>query len=249
MFRALARLAAVGLFGLLLHPSLATAAAVRWNNAAGGNWNVPANWSPAAVPTATDTAVIDLAGTYTVTMNVNVSISAVRISGAASGVQTLTGTTRTVTLANASSIGAQGVLSLTSSTVNGAGALTNDGSFTQASTSVAQALTNNGAQLVTGTSSAAGAYANAGSGTLRVQGTAANSAFTSTSGFTNSGSVELTSSGGAGAATLAVTTGTLVNAASGTISALAGSGGARNLTAAFNNQGLITIATNTTTNK
>src|SRR5262249_22570133 len=75
-----------------------------------------------------------------------------------------------------------------------------------------------------------------------------NTSLTSSAGFTNSAAIELTSSG-AGASTLVVNNGTLLNTSTGAISSLAGSGGGRFLTAAFNNQGLITIAASTTTNK
>src|SRR5215471_16436380 len=174
MFRALARLAAVGLFVFLLHPSLASAAAVRWNNAAGGNWNLPGNWLPAAVPTASDTAVIDLAGTYTVTLDVSPSIAALRVSGAPSGVQTLTGTTKNITIANASSIGAQGVLLLSGTcNMNGAGVLTNNGKMTvQGTASVSSALTmangftNNGAIELTSSGAATTATLTVTAGTL-----------------------------------------------------------------------------------
>lgn len=40
---------------------------VHWANPAGGAWTTPANWSPAQVPTAQDTAVIDAPGSYLVT--------------------------------------------------------------------------------------------------------------------------------------------------------------------------------------
>lgn len=64
---------------LVLTPAAsAHAAAVYWTNAAGGNWNVASNWSTAALPTASDTAVIDLPGTYAVTMNVNVTLAGLR---------------------------------------------------------------------------------------------------------------------------------------------------------------------------
>ncbi len=235
---------------LLSFVGAAHAAAVRWNNAAGGNWNVAANWLPAAVPTTSDTAVIDLPGTYTVTMNVNVTLAALRISGAASGVQTLSATSRTIALANASSIGAQGAANLASCTVSGAGAITNDGSLTLNASTVAQALTNNGTLLVNNASSLAGTYANSASSVLRVQGTsAANAAFTVANGFTNNGTIELTSTGAATGATLAVTAGTLVNAAGATIQSLAGAGGSRALTARLDNQGTITVAQTLTTNK
>ena len=45
-------------------------ATIVWGNAAGGNWNVPANWVGNAVPQANDDVVIpDLAGTPTITFN------------------------------------------------------------------------------------------------------------------------------------------------------------------------------------
>src|SRR5262245_60094167 len=170
--------AIAGVALLCLQTSLATAAAVRWGNAAGGNWNLTDNWVGGALPTASDTAVIDLAGDYTVTINLSPSIAALRVSGAAFGTQTVTATSRTLTLANASSIGAQGVLSLTSCTVNGAGALTNDGSLTLATTSVAQALTNNRTLTVNGSSPVNGAFANSAGAMLRVQGTTATATLT-----------------------------------------------------------------------
>ena len=38
-----------------------------WTNASGGDWDTATNWSLGHVPTATENAVITLAGTYTVT--------------------------------------------------------------------------------------------------------------------------------------------------------------------------------------
>src|SRR6185295_3488420 len=52
---------------------------------------------------------------------------------------------------------------------------------------------------------------------------------------------ELTSINGASTATLAMTTGTLTNSPTGTITSLVGTGGARNLDVALNNQGLVTV--------
>jgi hypothetical protein len=42
---------------------------VRWINPSGGQWTTAANWSPARVPTSSDTAIVDLAGTYTITLS------------------------------------------------------------------------------------------------------------------------------------------------------------------------------------
>lgn len=46
-----------------------------WNNAAGGNWTGPGNWTPIGPPGSLDTATIDTAGTYTVTLNATQSIT------------------------------------------------------------------------------------------------------------------------------------------------------------------------------
>lgn len=240
------RLAMAALLSCLTHASV-HAAAVRWLNAAGGNWNVTTNWSTGALPTASDTAVFDLAGSYTVTMNVNVTLAGLRVSGASSGVQTVTGTTRTVALNGPSTIGAQGALSLASSTVNGTGAITNEGALTLNATTVANALTNSGTMIVSGASSISGAFANPVGASLSIQ-TVSSTAGTLTvaNGFTNGGTIDLTTGTGAVGSvlttTLSLTTGTLVNAPSGVIRSLPGTGANRSLATALDNQGTLTVS-------
>ena len=69
--------------------SPARAVSYIWNNAAGGNWNVPGNWTPNGVPnTNADTATITLAGTYTVTLDGTFFVKTVTLGGA-TGTQTL----------------------------------------------------------------------------------------------------------------------------------------------------------------
>src|SRR5205823_5631312 len=65
----------LGLIGLILVASPAGANDFVWNNTAGGNWNVGGNWAPAGPPSAGDNATIGTAGTYTVTLNDNRSIT------------------------------------------------------------------------------------------------------------------------------------------------------------------------------
>ncbi|MCI0567581.1 MAG: right-handed parallel beta-helix repeat-containing protein, partial [Acidobacteria bacterium] len=105
------------------------AAVISWNNAAGGNWGVAANWSPALIPGASDTADITLAGTYTVVLNVTASIASLNLGGA-SGTQTLSNSSMTLTLAGASTINANGALLMSGGTLNGAGDLTSAGPIT-----------------------------------------------------------------------------------------------------------------------
>ncbi len=207
-------------------PLAARAATITWTNAAGGNWNVPGNWSPAQVPVAGDDVVITLAGTYTVTVNVSPSVNSLTL-GAASGVQTLSMTSQTLTLAAASSVGANGRLSLLNGTVNGAGTLTNSGTVVTVSSCTF------GTPLVTTGTSIVRVEGNGSSGTATL--TVAN-------GFTNNGAIELTNTAINQSATLNVTAGTLVNAAGATISALVGAGGgSRTLGLELANAGTVTI--------
>ncbi|HND55065.1 MAG TPA: hypothetical protein PLV92_21775, partial [Pirellulaceae bacterium] len=83
-------------------------AVVKWINAAGGAWNVGANWDTGAVPTAADDVTIDVA-------NANVTITH---SAGADTVRSLT-TNETVALSG-------GTLTVTT-TLDGAGSLTLSG--------------------------------------------------------------------------------------------------------------------------
>ena len=69
-----------------------------WVNAAGGNWNTGANWDTGVAPTASDHVLIDLDGTYAVTVDAASTARSLSV-GAATGTQTLTfaGFTLTVT--------------------------------------------------------------------------------------------------------------------------------------------------------
>ena len=65
-----------------LCPLAAKAVPIAWNNAAGGNWNTAGNWNPAQVPTSADDVSITLAGTYTVTVDVNAAANSLTLGGA-----------------------------------------------------------------------------------------------------------------------------------------------------------------------
>jgi hypothetical protein len=64
------------------------AAAIAWVNTSGGDWNVAGNWNPAQVPGAADTATINAAGTYVVTVSDTESVASFTIGGGV-GAQTL----------------------------------------------------------------------------------------------------------------------------------------------------------------
>ena len=70
---------------------------VAWINANGGDWSNGSNWSTGSPPTATDTAVIVLPGTYMVTLDADATVG-VLVLGDGSNEQglTISGTTLTV---------------------------------------------------------------------------------------------------------------------------------------------------------
>ncbi|MCZ6915982.1 MAG: hypothetical protein O7I93_04315 [Gemmatimonadetes bacterium] len=105
-----------------------TVAAVSWINPAGGNWSNAANWNPAIVPGFGNQALIDLDGTYTVTLDVTTQVSVLTV-GAATGTQTLSIATNILTVDAPSSIGVNGVLDLSGGTLNGIGTLSVFGSM------------------------------------------------------------------------------------------------------------------------
>ncbi len=215
-----------------------------WINAAGGNWSNPANWSGNAVPAINEIASITVAGTYTVTVDVNDTVASVVI-GAASGAQTLAMNGRTVGMTAGATIGAAAVVDATNSALTGpAGTITNNGTLRLQNTSVQPALMNNALMVARSNTAFTGAVTTGTGAIFRVEGDAfcCAASVTVASGFTNAGLVELTAINGSGTtAALTVTSGTLVNAGTGTIASLPGAGGARTLAATVNNQGAFTI--------
>jgi hypothetical protein len=59
-----------------------------WNNASGGSWNTPTNWTPNGVPATGQAVCITLPGVYTVTLAANANVASLTL-GASSGTQTL----------------------------------------------------------------------------------------------------------------------------------------------------------------
>ena len=58
---------------------------IRWASATSGNWSTPAAWDLGRAPIATDSVVIDVGGTYTVTMDVNFTGPYVVVGGGGRG--------------------------------------------------------------------------------------------------------------------------------------------------------------------
>ncbi|MDX1492719.1 MAG: hypothetical protein R3253_01500, partial [Longimicrobiales bacterium] len=102
---------------------------VRWTNAAGGLWSTGSNWSTGSPPAAGDSAVIDLDGTYTVSLSQGAQVAHLAI-GAPSGAQTLELLAgANLTLDGRSEVLTNGVLSLSGGTVAGGDSLLVSGSL------------------------------------------------------------------------------------------------------------------------
>jgi hypothetical protein len=108
----------------------AGARVARWGSAVSGNWSDHTRWSTGQAPLAGDTVMIDVPGTYTLTMTGTVAVSSVKL-GAASGQQVLklNGTTR-LDVSGSFVVYAHGVLQLVTNTlVDGTGTLTSYGTI------------------------------------------------------------------------------------------------------------------------
>jgi uncharacterized repeat protein (TIGR01451 family) len=96
-----------------------------WINSSGGNWSTASNWSTGSVPGATTDAIIDANGTYAVNLDVDASVLSLSVGGTVSGTQTLSlNASHDLTIANASTIGSLGMLTMSSGRLLGAGVLT-----------------------------------------------------------------------------------------------------------------------------
>jgi hypothetical protein len=124
---------------LILAVCTVSGATIAWNNTGGGAWSNPANWSPNLVPGFFDSVQITAAGTYTVTVDTNVTITSLTLGGA-SGVQTLTNYNQTVAITNGSVVAANGVLDLGGGTLSG-GPMTLQGTLNWAGATVNLPLT------------------------------------------------------------------------------------------------------------
>ncbi len=136
-------------------------------------------------------------------------------------------------------------LTLSSSTVNGPGTLTNAPGNTLYLTgsTMNASLVNQGTLLAQASNVIKGDLTTATDSILRVQGTnAGNAALTIDKGFTNSGAIELTSADASWAATLTVSSGTLIIAAEARLSTLPGTGRAHTLNARLDNRGTLSVA-------
>ncbi len=158
---------------LLLWPC--AAATVVWTNTSGGLWSNPINWSPNQAPGAADDAVVTNSGTYRITLDTNATVASF-ILGGDGGQQTLTNSSKTLTLTGASAVDTNGILGLGGGVLSGNGLLTVKGVF-----------------LWTGGTISGGSLTVASNATLTVSGSADKTMVTSA--LTNAGTVVWTGTG------------------------------------------------------
>lgn len=230
------------------NPFNVTGAVMGWTNPAGGSWSLASNWSLNRVPVTGDSIVITMPGTYTVTLDTTFVATFITIGGA-SGAQTLSINSRSLTVNNALTIAAHGTFSHYNGTLSGGGVINNQGGFFSSYATTSLPLTNGGLVQYGGAGVLSAAFVNQASGTLRIDGNNGAATLTIANGFTNQGAIQLTSTGGGYTPSLVVTNGTLTNAPGASITSMVGAGGPRNLNAALSNQGVLTLAAQLTLDK
>ncbi len=217
----------------VLGAASARAGNVSWISATSGNWSDGARWSGGVAPTAADTALIAVPGTYTVTLDVHPTVAAFAF-GAASGVQTVSMGAKTLTMANPSTLSGGARVEMTGASFAGTGSLTT--SATIVARGPGNAIAND--------------FFVQSASTIKIEPSNlvfAEAKLTVANGFTNYGLIDLTDSfsGFATGARIAVTNGTLINAASGTVRASVGAqvSGTRVIDAVFDNHGTVDAQT------
>ena len=101
------------------------AAQIVWTNTIGGNWNAATNWSPNQVPSTNDTAVITVAGTYSVTLNVSPTVAGLDLGASTGGTtQSLVWAGFTLTVNGPIQVSSNGQFNLSSGALAGTNVLT-----------------------------------------------------------------------------------------------------------------------------
>src|SRR5579862_2977237 len=105
-------------------------ASISWKSPVSGGWTVGSDWSSGTVPGSGDDVTIGVAGAYTVTLNVAISINSLAISDGNAALAIASGATESIAgnLSNSAALqldanGAGG------STLSVGGTLTNSGNF------------------------------------------------------------------------------------------------------------------------
>jgi len=219
-----------------------------------GNWSVATNWSPNGVPTFADNVLITADGTYTVTLDGDSTINALTIGGT-SGIQTLSLSSRILTINGNGIINESGRVSINNSTITGSGTLTNSASLTAFAGTLDIDFDNYGTATFSYTSFINNTLTTHPNSTIHMYCSATYNTLTITNGFTNHGLIYFTNPGSPGTTArgfIDITNGTLINAPDGTIQStsirLYPTYG-NSILAPLDNQGTVTISQGFVLNK
>jgi len=233
--------------GSLAAPSLAESADIMWQSPVSGDWSEGANWSGGMAPGPSDTAVIDVDGTYTVTVDTSPTLLGISLGGG-SGTQTLTVSGQTVSVSSLLAIEANGSFDLQNSDLVGAGSVENRGTVRLLGAgTISISVEQNGMLIASGAGNElAGAFVPLSGSTTRVdpQPALSNSELIIANGFINLGEIELIqNTSGVRDAKLTVTSGSLTNGGTGVLRSLRGthSQGTRTLDLELLNEGLLQV--------
>ncbi len=220
---------------------------VVWTNLQGGNWNNPANWSPARVPGVSDTASIVLPGTYLVNLDVNAHIAFLAVGDTIGGIIMDVPVGRHILIDSSGVLLRAGSMILGGSdTIGGPGNFTNQGALTLEGSAITTAFVSNAGVLqAAGASSITGSFSNSSTGGLLVYSSSTGDAtLTISSGFLNAGLIVLHNADAvAHNVTLAVPSGVLTNIPGSSLETTLGSaGGNRTLAAMLDNQGAVLVS-------
>ncbi len=228
-----------GATAVTVNGPLAGATVNAWTNPAGGSWSTAANWSLGRVPIAGDSVVIALAGTYTVSLDVNASIGALDVGGGP-GVQTVEVADHILSVAGRVRVETTGELVVVNGLVGGTGSLDQRGLMRVIDGSVSLPVQQRGTLNASGLAQFTGGLATFPGSTTRVSGGPVASATLGVAGdLVNTGTLELTSTDGAFNATVEAPT--LRNEEGGTVTIAPGGGGVRAIAGALVNLGTMNV--------
>jgi len=210
-----------------------------------GSWSVATNWSPNGVPTSADNVLITASGTYTVTLDGDSTINDLTLGGT-SGVQTLSLSSRILTINGTGTINDSGSVSISYSTISGSGTLTNYGTVAAYDGIFDLDFDNHGSASFRHYCSINNAITTQPNSTIHIYVNTTYNTLTIANGFTNHGLIYFTNAAGyTSRGTIDITSGTLINAPDGAIQSTSiplYSGYGNSILASLDNQGTVTIS-------